>query len=72
MPQVPSPEEVLRLNPQVDPRELEEGRELLRRLREAGVGTSRRKLASPLTRRRAVIDDDPEKDPRTVHLRTPK
>lgn len=70
MAELPNTDDIIRTNPNVDPRELEKGRELLRRLREHGLGASPHKLASPLSRRRALVDDEPTKDPRTVHLRS--
>jgi hypothetical protein len=70
MPELPDVEEIIRTNPNVDPKALEAGRELLRQLREQGIRRSPHKLASPLHRRRALVDDDSAKDPRTVQLRT--
>jgi hypothetical protein len=67
--ELPNIDDITEANPNVDREELEKGRELLRQLRERGVHGAGRKLASPLARRRALIDEEPSKDPRTVQLR---
>jgi hypothetical protein len=69
MAKLPNIDDMIKTNPKVDPKELEKGLELLRQLRERGVSGSPHKLASPLSRRRARIDEEPSKDPRTVQLR---
>lgn len=70
MAELPNVDDIIKANPNVDPEELEKGRALLRQVRERRVHGAGRKLPSPLTRRRALIDQDPRKDPRTVELRT--
>lgn len=69
MAELPTVDDIIKANPNVDAEELEKGRDLLRQLRESRVHGAGRKLASPLTRRRALIDEEPSKDPRTVQLR---
>ncbi len=61
-------DDLIHSNPNVDPEQLEKGRELLRQLRKNRSQDKRDKLDSP-TRRRVTIDDKPSKDPRTVQLR---
>lgn len=62
-------EDIIKANPKVDPQELEEARELLRRLRDTRAGRSSCRLVAPTARRRAVAGEHVESDPRTVHLR---
>lgn len=70
MAELPNVDDIIKANPNVDPEELEKGRALLRQVRERRVHRAGHKLPSPLTRRRALIDEDPSKDPRTVELRS--
>ncbi len=65
------PDEMLSRNPQIDLDRLEEGRELLRRLRENGVRRKEYDLAPPFGGRRAPIQDDAQTDPRLARLKQP-
>jgi Na+-translocating ferredoxin:NAD+ oxidoreductase RnfC subunit len=69
MPDSPSLEEIIKSNPHVDPEQLEQWRELLKKLREAGVRGSRDRIVPPGARRRVVAGEESGNDPRTVHLR---
>lgn len=62
-------DELIEANPQVDAQQLEEARELLRRLREIRGRGAPYELIPPGAGRRFVVGDNPERDPRTVHLR---
>lgn len=62
-------EEMLALNPGIDEAELEKCAQALVDLRRARGKRDGYRLASPITRRRAMTGDDPGKDPRTVYLR---
>jgi hypothetical protein len=69
MPHSPSVEDIIKSNPDVDPKQLEEGRELLQKMRHNRTKGSRYKIVPPSARRRAVVGDEAESDPRTVHLK---
>jgi hypothetical protein len=65
----PTVEEVLRLNPQIDPTEIESVQELLRQYRNGGpLRTARRNLASPLERRKATMKQQRDDDSRRINL----
>lgn len=66
-----SPEEILRKNPQIDREELDEARELLRRLREHGAHRKDYDLVPPFGGRRVTILDDAYADPRPMRGRRP-
>lgn len=61
--------EILARNPQIDPKRLEESREMLQRLREMGVQRKGYDLAPPFGGRRASVQDDVRPDPRVVRRR---
>lgn len=69
MAELPNVDELIRSNPNIDPRQLEKGRELLRKLRESGARGAGYRLASPINRRRVLIGGEPTKDSRIVQLR---
>jgi len=62
-------EEILALNPHIDKETLKEAIELMIKMQQSGVKEYNYNLISPFARRRATIDKDIEKDPRTVHVR---
>jgi hypothetical protein len=69
MAEKPTVEEVLRLNPQIDPAEMQGVQELLRQYREGGpLRTTRRNLASPLERRKATVKQQRDDDARRINL----
>lgn len=68
MPKQVTLEELVALNPNVDRKLLEGIADLRNRLCQSGLGGAKYRLASPITRRRVVVDEDTGKDPRTVHL----
>jgi len=65
-------EKILALNPQIDEELLKEGRELLRKMREAGIRKRGYNLTSPYARRYARIpkpvSEEDSVDPRTVRV----
>jgi|GEM_PF-2602663 len=61
--------EILARNPQVDPKTLEQARELLRQTREAGTRRREYGLVSPYTRRATSDERRSHNDPRAVRLR---
>jgi hypothetical protein len=65
----PNVDNLIRSNPNVDRKKLDEGRELLRRIREHKGGVTKYKLPPPPSRRRVIVGEDPGKDPRTVELK---
>lgn len=68
MPKMPSLDDLRRLNPKVDRKQIAELEELKKKLSEIPVG--QQKLPSPLLRRRIVIGENEQSDPRTIHLST--
>jgi len=63
-------EDILSRNQQIDLEKLEEGRELLRRLREQGLKRKGYDLATPYGGRRVtVVEETGANDPRFVRLR---
>lgn len=60
-------DEILTLNPHIDPKVLQESRELLARVRKSGTRTSGYRLVSPYTRRRS--DGRFGRDSRAIHVR---
>lgn len=63
-------EQILAGNPQIDPEQLEEAREMHRRLRERGIRRKDYDLASPFGGHRASVQEDTgADDPRLVRLR---
>jgi len=60
---------ILKANPQIDPRDLEEARKMLSKLRESGVKRSEYKLVPPFAGRRASVKEDAGKDRRAIRLR---
>ncbi|MEJ7652619.1 MAG: hypothetical protein WKH64_04335 [Chloroflexia bacterium] len=66
-------DEILSRNEQIDLEKLEEGRELLRRLRERGLRRKGYDLATPYGGRRVTVQDRTgADDPRLVRLRRPR
>ncbi len=64
-------EEILRLNPHIDQKQLEEAIELRQKLRERGVRGAKYRLAPPFSGRRVSVRGvEGEDDPRTIHLRS--
>ncbi len=61
-------DEILASNPHIDPNLLEQSKEILNKLREAGVKKAGYNLASPYARRRNTPSSIGS-DPRVVHLR---
>ena len=70
MPEQLDLKEILKRNPQVDQKKLEEARALLRELRQTGTRGAGYNLAPPFERRRASSTDCAG-DSRTVHLTRP-
>lgn len=66
-----NPDEILRQNPQIDREELDEARELLRRLREQGAHRKDYDLVPPFGGRRVTVLDDVRTDSRPVRMRRP-
>ena len=65
----PTIDELLQLNPHIDPRQVERVRQLIQKQRAYRLGgVGRRRLASPLARRRAAIRQDTGSDSRTVRV----
>jgi len=62
-------DEIIDHNPQVDPEQFAEARELLRKLRERGVRRKGYELAPPYRGRRASVRDESGDDPRLIRLR---
>ena len=69
MAEYPTFEEILALNPHLDKEEIEEFREILRKLYNAKTEGTRYTLALPFAHRHTSIDEDTGVDPRTVNLR---
>jgi hypothetical protein len=69
MPEELDLKKILKDNPQVDVRQLQEGIELAEELREAGMPARGYRLPPPFARKRAEVVDSPSEDPRTIHLR---
>ena len=66
-------EEILSRNPQIDAEQLEDAREMLRRLREQGLKRKGYDLATPYGGRRVtVVEETGANDPRFVRLRRPR
>lgn len=66
-----NPDEILRQNPQIDREEVDEARELLRRLREQGAHRKDYDLVPPFGGRRVTVLDDVRIDSRPVRVRRP-
>ena len=64
-------EELLARNPQIDPKRLDEARELHRRLRERGVRRKGYDLAHPFGVPRVAVRDDRPSEPRLSQYRDP-
>ena len=62
-------EKILSRNPHINRDQLEEGRDLLRRLRDGGARRKNYDLAPPFGGRRAAVRDDANTDGRRVRLR---
>ncbi len=62
--------DILKNNPQVDPKKLLEGRAATENLRKIGRRRRGYNLSIPTSRKKVRILDDDLDDPRTVHLRT--
>ena len=62
-------EKTLSRNPHINRDRLEEGRDLLRRLRNGGAQRKNYDLAPPFGGRRAAVRDDANTDSRRVRLR---
>lgn len=60
--------EILSLNPQVDENLLKQARELLRKLRQAGVSKRGYNLASPYSRRLKPVSKDRDLDLQTARI----
>jgi hypothetical protein len=60
--------EIIKNNPQVDPRQLRESMELLEELRDRGVSERGYQLVPPFSGKRVQVVDNSSEDPRTVHL----
>ncbi len=63
---LPNIEEILAANPHIDPKELAEATDLLRRLRESGLNPSGYRLAPPFSRRHISVG--PKEDSRVIRL----
>lgn len=61
-------DEILTLNPQVDEQLLNQARELLRKMRLAGISKRNYNLASPYSRRPKPVPKEGSIDPRTVRV----
>ncbi len=66
-----NPDDILRQNPQVDRDELNEARDMLRRLREQGAHRKEYDLVPPFGGRRVTVLDDARTDSRPVRVRRP-
>lgn len=62
-------DEILRKNPQIDRNELDEAREMLRRLQEQGAHRKDYDLVPPFGGRRVVVQDDAHIDSRSLGVR---
>lgn len=68
MPKALSREEIIKRNPKVDEKRLLELSELEKKLSEIGAAARKYQLASPVVRRRVIIGESDQSDPRTIHL----
>ena len=68
MAKYPTIEEILALNPHIDEKELEKAREILRKLRDRGLGRAGYTLAPPFGHRRIVVGEGDSIDSRTIRL----
>lgn len=68
MPKKITLDEILSLNPQIDEQSLKQARELLRKLRQAGISKRGYNLISPYYRRHKPISKKGDLDPRTVQV----
>jgi hypothetical protein len=66
-----NPDEILRQNPQIDLDELDEARELLRRLRDQGSHRKDYDLVPPFGGHRVTVLDDVHADSRPIRMRRP-
>lgn len=64
-----NPDEILRQNPQIDRDDLDEAREMLRRLQEQGAHRKDYDLIPPFGGRRVTVLDDVRTDSRPVRVR---
>ena len=69
MPQKISLDEIIKNNPQIDPKQLEEGINLWKELGQAGLVRRRYSLVPPFSKKRVRIADNSYEDSRTIHLR---
>ena len=61
-------DEILALNPQVDEQLLNQSKELLSKLRQAGISKRNYNLVSPYSRRSELLSKEGSVDPRTVRV----
>lgn len=60
--------EILKANPHISADELEEARQLLRKLRESGRSRTSHKKLAPIGRRQAYFDEEAAKEAKAVRL----
>lgn len=68
MPQKILLDEIIKNNPQVDPKQLEKGINLGKELSKAGLTRRRYSLVPPFSKKRVRIVDNSYEDSRTIHL----
>lgn len=65
---IPSIDDLIKVNPKVDRKQIAELDELAKKLHEIPAG--KQKLRSPVERRRIIIGENDQSDPRTIRLTT--